>query len=173
MLELHRITRAQSSGRFAWLMGLYAENYWRLVRSLGPDALPVGRYLSSVGDGLDLSVEMIERHPYTLEMRLSYLFEDETTGAPDPSAFVRVYQDAQVAEVTACYVGSRLQDVLGLHPEPRSVMQHRLRMNAFLGKWLDYLDGRGHSRFTLRPAAARDAAAVANQKDIDGPAPRP
>jgi uncharacterized protein YqiB (DUF1249 family) len=171
MLELHRPARAQASGRFAWLMGMYAENYWRLVRSLGPDRLAVGRYLSSVGDGLDLSVEMVERHPYTLELRLSYLFEDAATGAPDPSAFVRVYQDAQLAEVTACYVGSRLQDVLGMHPEPRSVMQHRLRMNAFLAKWLDYLDGRGHSRFTLRPATAPGMALAAAQKEVDGPAP--
>jgi uncharacterized protein YqiB (DUF1249 family) len=173
MLELNRPTRAQISGRFAWLMGMYTENYWRLVRSLGPDTLAVGRYLSSVGDGLDLSVDMIERHPYTLELRLSYLFEDAATGAPDPSAFVRVYQDAQVAEVTACYVGSRLQDVLGLHPEPRSVMQHRLRMNAFLAKWLDYLDGRGHSRFTLRPATVGESPSTPQQKDIDGPTPRP
>jgi uncharacterized protein YqiB (DUF1249 family) len=173
MLELHQTTRARASGRFAWLMGMYAENYWRLVRSLGPDRLAVGRYLSSVGDGLDLSVEMVERHPYTLELRLSYLFEDQATGAPDPSAFVRVYQDAQLAEVTACYVGSRLQDVLGLHPEPRSVMQHRLRMNAFLAKWLDYLDSRGHSRFTLRPAPAPAGVPATAHKEVDGPAPRP
>lgn len=168
MLEL-RPTRTQVSGRFAWLMGLYADNYWRLVRCLGPGNLARGRHLSSVGDGLDLSVEVVERHPYTLEMRLSYLFRDAATGAPDPSAFVRVYHDAQLAEVTACYVGARLQDVLGLHPEPRTVMQHRLRMNAFLGKWLEYLEGRGHSRFTLRA----DAADEGMQEKVDASAPPP
>lgn len=157
MSGLVRPTRAQVAGRFAWLMGLYADNYWRLVRVLGPDALAVGGWLSRAGDGLDLSVEVLERHPYTLELRLSYLFRDEATGAPDPSAHVRMYRDARLAEVSACYVGPRMQDVLGLHPEPRAVMQHRLRMNAFLGKWLDYLEDRGHSRFTLRPAPV-DAA---------------
>jgi uncharacterized protein YqiB (DUF1249 family) len=150
MLEVRRPTAAQISGRFAWLMGLYAENYWRVVRVLGPDTLEVGRYLSTVGDGLDLSVEVVERHPFTIELRLSYLFEDEATGAPDPSAFVRVYRDARVAEATACYIGSRLEDVLGRAAPARTVYDHRLRMNAFLGKWLEYLDGRGHSRFTLR-----------------------
>jgi len=151
MLDI-RPTRAQVSGRFAWLMGLYADNYWRLVRGLGPDNLGVGHYRSSVGDGLDLSIEVVERHPYTLDLRLSYLF-----------------RDAQLAEVTACYVGARLQDVLGLHPEPRSVMQHRLRMNAFLGKWLEYLEGRGHSRFTVRAAATGEAM----QEKVDASAPHP
>jgi uncharacterized protein YqiB (DUF1249 family) len=168
MLDI-RPNRAQLSGRFAWLMGLYADNYWRLVRGLGPDGLGVGSYRSCVGDGLDLSVDVVERHPYTVELRLSYLFRDAATGAPDPSAYVRIYRDAQLAEVTACYVGARLQDVLGLHPEPRTVMQHRLRMNAFLGKWLEYLEGRGHSRFTLRAEPVGGAA----QEKVDASAPRP
>ena len=86
MLEIRRPTSAQISARFAYLMGMYGENYWRMVRCLGPDALDVGHYRSSVGDGLDLALELIERHPYTLELRLSYLFEDERSGAPDPSA---------------------------------------------------------------------------------------
>jgi hypothetical protein len=173
MLEIRRPTSAQISARFAYLMGMYGENYWRMVRCLGPDALDVGHYRSSVGDGLDLALELIERHPYTLELRLSYLFEDARSGAPDPSAYVRLYRDAQMAEVTACYVGSRLQDVLGRDPPMRTVVDHRLRMNAFLGKWLEYLDGRGHSRFTLRPIAVSTTAIGADAKKVDGPASGP
>ena len=169
MLDIVRPNRAQVSGRFAWLMGLYADNYWRLVRGFGPDALAIGAWRSSVGDGLDLTIDVLERAPYTIDLRMSYLFRDDATGAPDPSAHVRIYRDARVAEVTACYVGSRLQDVLGLRPEPRTVMQHRLRMNAFLGKWLEYLEGRGHSRFTLRPVQAVDGV----QEEVDASAPGP
>jgi hypothetical protein len=29
-----------------------------------------------------------------------------------------------------------------------------MRMNSFLGRWLEYLEERGHSRFTLRPLEA-------------------
>ena len=92
--------KAIASGRFAYLMALYAENYWRLVGLFGPDRLVRGEYLSSVGDGIDLRVSMLERQPYTLDLCLSYLFEDDATGRPDPSAHVRVYRDARVAEVT-------------------------------------------------------------------------
>jgi uncharacterized protein YqiB (DUF1249 family) len=169
MLDTVRPTRTQVSGRFAWLMGLYADNYWRLVRGFGPDTLATGAWRSSVGDGLDLSLDLLERARYTTDLRLSYLFRDSVTGAPDPSAHVRIYHDAQLAEVTACYVGSRLQDVLGLHPEPRTVMQHRLRMNAFLGKWLEYLEGRGHSRFSLRPSGAGAALPEKVDASLLGP----
>ena len=165
MLELRLPSRTIQPGRFAYLMGLYAENYWRLVRCFGPDSLPLGAYSSDAHDGLDLRLEVLERHPYTVELSLSYLFRDQHSGKPDPSAHVRVYRDAQLAEVTACYVGTRLQDVLGRFPEPRTVFDHRLRMNAFLSKWIEYLDSRGHSRFTLRDhAGAPVSARIATSK---------
>jgi len=38
---------------------------------------------------------------------------------------------------------------------------HRLRMNSFLNKWLDYLVGQGHGPHTLVPLEAADEANVA------------
>jgi len=141
----------QKPGRFAYLMGLYAENYWRLTRVFDPQQLPAGTYSSRAEDGLDVRLDLVEQHAYTVELKLSYTFEDEATGAPDPSAHVRLYRDARMAEVTHCYVGTRIEDVIGRFASPRTVFDHRLRMNSFLSKWLEYLDLRGHSRFTLKP----------------------
>jgi uncharacterized protein len=138
--------------RFGYLMGLYAENYQRLQRVFGVDTLEGEHLRSSIDDGLDLRLEVIERHPYTLELKLTYDLLDPVTGEPDPSAFLRVYRDARMAEVTHCYVGRRWQDALGLDAPARTVVGHRLRMNTFLSKWLEYLADQGHSRFTLRPA---------------------
>jgi len=132
-------------------MGLYAENYWRLTRVFGPERLAIGRFLSTSGDGLDLTLEVLEQHAYTLDLQLSYQFRDESSGKPDPSAHVRLYRDARLAEVMTCYVGSRLEDVLGRFPTPKAAVDHRLRMSSFLGKWLEYLEQQGHSRFTLSP----------------------
>lgn len=146
-------------------MGLYAENYLRLQRVLQPRERAPGCYVSSIGDGLDLSVELLERHAYTDELRLTYGLRDPVTGQRDPSAFVRVYHDARLAEATHCYIGRRWQDVLGLHPDPKLLLNHRLRMNAFLDKWLEYLGEQGHSPFTLLPCAedfARTIDAAAN-----------
>lgn len=131
-------------------MGLYAENHDHLMRLFAPERLHVGSHLSSIGDGLDLRLDVIECHRYTVELRLTYDLCDPVTGEPDPSAFVRLYRDARQAETTHCYVGRRWQDVMGMYPPPEALISHRMRMNTFLGKWLDYLAERGHSVATLR-----------------------
>jgi uncharacterized protein YqiB (DUF1249 family) len=141
--------RIYRPNRFGYLMGLYSENYVRLQRMFRPDRLAAASYRSSVDDGLDVRLDVLERHPYTLELRLTYDLQDPVTGQPDPSAFLRLYSDARQVEATHCYVGRRWQDALGLHPTARSVLAHRLQMNAFLNKWLDYLAEQGHSCATL------------------------
>ena len=147
--------------RFGWLMGLYAENHGRLVRLFEPGGLAAGRYVSSIGDGLDVFLDVVEQHAYTVELRLSYGLLDPVTGEPDPSAHVRLYRDARQAEATHCYVGRRWQDVIGMYPPPAEVVTHRLRMNTFLGKWLQYLAEQGHGVATLLPATVRTAPIAA------------
>ena len=150
-LATTRAARIPRLTRFGWLMGLYAENYTRLHALFDPASLAPGVHLSSVGDGLDVRVEIIEQHRYTTELRLTYAMPDPVTGEPDPSAYLRLYNDARQAEATHCYVGRRWQDVIGMYPPPAQVIGHRMRMNTFLGKWLEYLADRGHGAATLRP----------------------
>lgn len=139
--------------RLGWLMALYAENHARLLRLFEPGDLAVGRYVSSIGDGLDLQLDVIERHAYTSELRLAYVgLPDTVTGQPDPSAWLRLYRDARQVEATHCYVGRRWQDAIGMFPPPAQLLGHRMRMNTFLGKWLQYLAERGHGVATLAPA---------------------
>lgn len=135
--------------RFSWLMGMYGENFLRLSRMFQPQSLAPGRYESRVDNGLDLQVEVLAQHAYTVELRVSYRMSDPVTGQPDPSAYVRLYRDARQAEVTHCYVGKAWQDVLGLRPSVQAMVGHRLRMNSFLGKWLEYLEGQGHGLRSL------------------------
>lgn len=145
-------------GRFAWLMGLYAENYERVGRMFDLRQATPGRYVSSVGDGLDVHIELLARHAHTVELRLSYALVDPVTGAPDPSAVLRAYTDSRQAEATHCYVGRHWQDVLGLRPSPKVMMGHRLRMNSFLSKWLSYLESLGHGRSTVAPFGESERA---------------
>jgi hypothetical protein len=144
-----RTARIPKLNRFGWLMALYAENHARLTRLFAPGDLVEGRYQSSIGDGLDLYLDVIQTHRYTVELRLTYGLRDPQTGEPDPSAFVRVYRDARQAEATHCYVGRRWQDAIGMYPPPAELIGHRMRMNTFLGKWLEYLAERGHGVATL------------------------
>lgn len=136
--------------RFGYLMALYAENHLRLTRMFPLEELSTDHWISRIDDGLDLRLDILERHPYTLEVRLTYELTDPVTGELDPSAYLRHYRDARMSEVTHCYVGRRWQDALGLEASARTVLGHRLRMNVFLSKWLQYLAEQGHSRFTLQ-----------------------
>ena len=140
--------------RFSWLMGLYAENYHRLARLFAPQALALGRYRSSLDDGLDLRLDVLERHRYTLDLHLTYNFVDGATGEPSPSAQLRMYHDAHMAEVLDCCADRRLVRAIGpLHPA-RSIFQRRVRMSSFLNRWLEYLAEQGHSIGTIEPASS-------------------
>jgi uncharacterized protein YqiB (DUF1249 family) len=137
--------------RFSWLMGLYSENYHRLARLFAPQDLAIGSYLSSLDDGLDVRLDVLERHRYTLDLHLTYNFVDGTTGEPSPSAQLRMYHDAHMAEVLDCCADRRLVRAIGpLHPA-RSIFQRRVRMSSFLNRWLEYLAEQGHSIGTLEP----------------------
>ncbi len=155
--RMHDLPRVS---RLGWLMGLYAENYQRMLRLFDVNSLTPGSYTSHCAHGLELVVEVLEVHAYTTELRLSYRMADPVTGQPDPSAYVRVYRDARQAEVTHCYVGRHWQDALGMFPSPKVLFGHRLRMNSFLNKWLEYLAGQGHAPGSLvsAPHAPTDAA---------------
>ena len=161
-MPLLRTQELPSFSRLGWLMGLYADNYQRILRMLDLARLDQpGTWISSCGNGLDLVVEVLEVHAYTLELRISYRLCDPVTGQPDPSAYVRIYRDARQAEVTHCYIGRHWQDLLGMHPSPKVMFGHRLRMNSFLNKWLEYLLGQGHGPENLLPLEAADEESVA------------
>lgn len=142
--------------RFAWLMGLYAENYHRLARLFAPGRLALGSYRSSLDDGLDLRLDVLERHRYTLDLHLTYDFVDASTGERSPSAHLRMYDDAHMAEVLDLCADRRLVRAIGPLRPSRDLFQQRLRMSSFLNRWLEYLAEQGHSIGTLErivPAA--------------------
>ncbi len=139
-------------GRFEFLMGLYAENFHRLSRLFAPQQLAPGYYVSAVEDQLDVHLHLQHCHPYTLELELTYAFVDAHTGQRAPSAQLRMYTDAHMAEALHCHPGRHLWQVLGPFSPAHTVFQHRLRMNRFLSRWLEYLAEQGHSLDTLKRA---------------------
>ncbi|NYZ64278.1 DUF1249 domain-containing protein [Luteimonas deserti] len=147
---INRRPRLPALGRFGWLMALYAENHTRLTQLFEPAGLEPGSYLSAPPGVLAVRLEVLARHAYTSELRLSYTMVDPATGEPDPSAYLRLYRDAGQVEATHCYVGRRWQDVIGMFPPPAEVVDHRMRMNTFLGKWLQYLRDQGHGVASLQ-----------------------
>lgn len=140
--------------RFAWLMGVHGENYHRLAHLFAPQRLIVGSYRSSVDDQLDVLLEVVEHHPYTIDLVLTYCLHDAETGGLVPSANIRMYRDARMAEVLHYHADRRLENAIGPLPPAHTIFERRVRKSSFLNRWLEYLAGQGHSIGTLEPAAS-------------------
>ena len=125
-----------------------------------PARLEIGSYRSSLDDGLDVRLDVLERHRYTLDLHLTYDFVDAVTGEASPSAQLRVYHDAHMAEVLDLCADRRLARAIGPLLPARGVFQRRVRMSSFLNRWLEYLAEQGHSIGTLEPASGLPTSLV-------------
>jgi hypothetical protein len=100
--------------------------------------------VSRVPGALDLHLKILERCRFTTTLGLTYHFNEEEGEFPAPDIKVRIYHDAQVAEVISC--GRRR----GLHHAEYNRLHHhyslteKWRMNRFLHKWLGYCLRQGH-----------------------------
>lgn len=92
---------------------------------------------------LHLAVDAVTR--YTLDLRLTYLFDDAAVPAADPDLHLRVYRDARMVEVISWSVSHRHEVLQQLALTSGRELDRRWSRNLMLGKWLDYLADRGHS----------------------------
>ncbi len=91
---------------------------------------------------LHLCVDAVTR--YTIDLRLTYLFEDAAGTAADPDLHLRVYLDARMVEVISWSVSHRHEVLRQLAVSSSRELDRRWSRNIMLGKWLDYLGDRGH-----------------------------
>lgn len=123
---------------FAALMELYETNFM-LMRRLMPDMAGLsGAWVTEVGDGVPLHVEVLEQGRFTTVVRLFYRLPCEDGGLREvPDLQVRVYHDARVAEAVAGRLRGRDCSAHGQVGE--RCLDVRWRLNRFLYKWLRYL----------------------------------
>ena len=152
-LTIPRIATLPS--RFSWLMGLHGENFLRLARLFAPQRLVVGSYRSCVDDRLDVLLDVVEHHRYTIDLVLTYCLRDADSGGLVPSANIRMYRDARMAEVLRYHSDQRLERAIGPLPPARTLLERRVRQSSFLNRWLEYLGEQGHSIATLEPVVLR------------------
>lgn len=132
------------------LMEIYECSYIRL-RNLVPDLDGLSESnVSQAENALDLTVRVVERCKFTSTLNLTYHFEDEEGVFIAPDMTVRIYHDAQLAEVIACgrHRGNRYATYNRMHN--RYTLLEKWRMNRFLQKWLGYCLLQGHG-FSSNP----------------------
>lgn len=132
---------------------------YRALNVLLPDALgQCDCLISRVEQGPELHLEVIERHPYTLFVRLSYVIGEERQH--NPNAHVRIYYDASMAEATAFSPQQGIHRFAGPDLSVGGLVVRSWRLNRALLKWLDYLLAQGHGPDTMKPARDLPTPAV-------------
>lgn len=131
------------------------EEIYRQLQLLIPDGVAQhDAFRSRVNGSPPLHLEVLERHPYTHFLRLTYVFDAPNDNRVAPDAHIRMYQDARMAEVTAFNPAQAFKR--SAHPwyPNRPLMQRMWRENVTLDKWLGYLLQQGHRFDTMQPASA-------------------
>jgi uncharacterized protein YqiB (DUF1249 family) len=155
---------------------------YRQLQLLIPDQIAhYDSFLSRVHGSPLLRMDVIERHPYTHFVRLTYQFDKTEPLEIAPDAHIRVYNDARMAEVTSfdpeqgfdrqahgteqlhrlplespgrLSGGSHTQRHLSSGWLPHlQLFQRCWRQNRALDKWLGYLLHQGHSLTSMQPAS--------------------
>ena len=165
------------------LQDLQTEIY-RQLQLLIPDQIAhYDSFQSRVHGSPLLRMDILERHPYTHFLRLTYQFEKNEHREIAPDAHIRIYNDAHMAEVTSFNPDqgfNRQPPGADLSLEPLRAMRdgdwsaspspvsaslpvyqqlqhfrYNWRKNRALDKWLSYLLHQGHGITSMQPAKDR------------------
>ena len=121
-----------------WLAKLCEANYVKLVALIpGLDYIPQTAIASADGKP-SLHLKLIERSPYTLTLELTHCFTWEFEALLEPAVKIRIYLDAQAAEVLNDHERPCVLDALKHDPSARNVLDYKWSLNYFLSQWLDH-----------------------------------
>ncbi len=113
-------------------------NYQKLFKLI-PDLMAFKE--SAIGLALHnttLHLEIIERTPHTMTVELSHCFNGNLDEFLEPAVKIRVYLDAQLAEVLSDHARAGVSQVFKDPGLTREIMNYKWRLNYFLQKWLDH-----------------------------------
>lgn len=85
-----------------------------------------------------LHLEILERNPYTLTIELSHRFNQQLSELMRPAVKIRVYLDAQLAEVIRDCDRPAVDHVYQNPAQTLEIRDYKWRLNYFLQKWLDH-----------------------------------
>ncbi|MDO9104535.1 MAG: DUF1249 domain-containing protein [Methylovulum sp.] len=113
-------------------------NYQKLFKLI-PDLLDIQE--TAVGlaaQHTTLHLKVIEQTPYTMTVELSHCFNKNLGGLLEPAVVIRIYLDAQLAEVLSDHARLSVSRVFQDPGLSREIMNYKWRLNYFLQKWLDH-----------------------------------
>lgn len=118
-------------------MNVYEDNFLRLML-LMPELRGFGKQCHGVRLQEGLHVDVLERHKYTTVIRLAQNLPLAFMSAATPMMIVRVYHDAEVAEVLSYQSQYRFKAKYDYPNPDMHQVREKQRVNEFLGEWLDF-----------------------------------
>ena len=117
---------------------LCESNYQKLLKLI-PDLLMFKETAIGLApNNTSLHVAVIESTPYTRTVELSHCFNKNPDEFMEPAVKIRLYLDAQLAEVLSDHVRASVAHVFKDPGSSRDIMNYKWRLNYFLQKWLDH-----------------------------------
>jgi len=181
MVSFRKQNVYQAPGKPGRLQELQTEIYRQLQLLLPDEIVHYDSFQSRVHGSPLLRMDILERHPYTHFVRLTYQFSKNDSLEIAPDAHIRVYNDARLAEATSfdqaqgfnrqARSPGRAPDQSQVSPgaslngsrtrllspsswfQPFHVLQLSWQRNQALDKWLSYLLHQGHSLTSMQPAS--------------------
>lgn len=148
------------------LMELYELNYIQL-RRLVPDLDAVqDQSISIVKGALDLHLTVRERCRYTSTLHLTYQFADNDGSFPAPDIVVRMYHDAQTAELISRGGRPGCHDAEYDRFRNHYSIEVKWQGNRFLHKWLGYCLHLGHAFSPAREQLSEALQLLENEKAL-------
>ncbi len=130
---------------FRTLQDTCESNYRKLLRLIPHLTCLEEQAVAPLGGKPALHLRLLEKAPFTITLELSYCFEHGPQPLFEPALKLRIYLDAEMAEVLEDSERPPLR--IGRQVD-REVLEHKWEMNYFLDKWLDHCLQHGY-RFTL------------------------
>lgn len=96
-----------------------------------------------------LYLKLLERTPYTLTIELSHCFSKNLNEFMVPAVVIRIYLDAQLAEVISDHARGSVAQVFDDPGLSKDIMNYKWRLNYFLQKWLDHCL-KQHYQFSIK-----------------------
>jgi uncharacterized protein YqiB (DUF1249 family) len=129
-----------------------ALNYARLLRLL-PQLLAEDSWLLILPAAEQMAFTVIERGPYTTTLRMVHQ-QERSWARSESDCVVRVYHDAQMAEVVAFQGQWRIQPCNDYPNPAMHQIDEKAQLNNFLGEWLSHCLQHGYLQ--------RDVSSVLN-----------
>ncbi|WP_305908982.1 DUF1249 domain-containing protein [Methylomarinum sp. Ch1-1] len=85
-----------------------------------------------------LHLNVLEHNPYTMTIELSHCFNHQLEEFMEPAVKIRLYLDAQLAEVLRDHARHDVHKVYRCPSQTQEIMDYKWRLNYFLQKWLDH-----------------------------------